>query len=282
MALDFDPTREPAAPKDAATVLIARDGVHTGIELFFVRRHARSAFLGGAVVFPGGKLDAADADPELHMRAAEPHGRSITFANSENHARALAWCACRETLEEAALLPATTPISDDVVQNMQQQLNDKERDASFAALLMTENIEVDVAQLVPFARWITPTAERRRYDTRFYLLRAPRGQQGRHDAKETTMGLWAAPTRMIDAHEAGDVFLAPPTLRALELLIETENVHAAIAVANAQSLLSICPVFVPGDEPYLALPGDPAHEIGEPRVDGAPRFSFRNGRFVSG
>ena len=77
--LDFDPNREAVPAKDAATVLIVRSGASRGVELFFVRRHAKSAFLGGAVVFPGGKLDAGDSAPELHARTNPAHARASSL-----------------------------------------------------------------------------------------------------------------------------------------------------------------------------------------------------------
>lgn len=77
--------------------------------------------------------------------------------------------------------------------------------------------------------------------------------------------------------------MAPPTTRALELLSSVASIEEAIALAEAQSLQPICPVFVPDEKaPFLALPGDPAHPIAERRIEGSTRFVLREGRFVSG
>lgn len=275
--LTFDPSKAPVRPKHAASVIIARDDV-AGPQVFCVRRHAKSAFLGGAVVFPGGKLDASDADEAWQDLANAPHPRAAAFADGVAPG-ALALCGSRETLEEAALLATLPSLRHEAVLAMQRELNGG---ADFRALLEQRGAVVDRAALVPFARWVTPEAESRRYDARFFILRAPDGQHGHHDEHETTMGIWATAAQMLEAHHGGHVFLAPPTLRIFELLGKCGDVEAVLAASAEQSLAPICPKFVPGDEPYLALPGDPAHDVHEPCVAGPTRFTLRDGRFVSG
>src|SRR5690606_35126604 len=133
----------------------------------------------------------------------------------------------------------------------------------------------------PFARWVTPRAEARRYDARFFMTELPAGQRGRHDDHETTSSVWATPARMLDAFMRGDVFLAPPTIRAFELLLGVRSSAEAIALCAAQSLAPICPELVSTDPPTLALPGDRAHSVREPAVAGPTRFVLRDGKFVS-
>jgi 8-oxo-dGTP pyrophosphatase MutT (NUDIX family) len=241
--------------------------------------------MGGAVVFPGGKLDPADravgqraALPARALEVAALHPRARLFADDADHAHALAVCACRESLEEAALLPSTPPLGDVAVRALRDRLA---REGDFAALLDEAGVKLDLAALVPFARWITPAAEQRRYDARFFMAALPTGQRGEHDARETTHSLWTAPARMLDAFMAGDVFLAPPTLRCLELLASVADLTSALALCAEQSLLPICPTFVPGDPPMLTIAGDPLHEVAERRVAGPTRFVLRDGKFVS-
>ncbi len=272
--LNFDPERPAPDPVDAATLLVVRAAAG-GIELFFVRRHAKSPFLGGAVVFPGGKLDPADRGfaraNGVAPRALEVPG----FAADADHALALAVCACRESLEEAGILPASPSADGAAVERIRAELGSR----PLAEALGERTI--DTRALVPFARWVTPKAESRRYDARFFLAAAPEGQRGRHDDHETVSGVWATPERMLAAFLTGDVFLAPPTLRAIELLLPLRTVDGALALAAEQSLLPICPTFVPGDPPMLAIPGDPQHEEKDRRVAGGTRFVLRDGRFVS-
>ncbi len=129
---------------------------------------------------------------------------------------------------------------------------------------------------------MTPEAESRRYDARFFLLELPLGQVGRHDEHETTMSFWARPTTVLQRFARGEIFLAPPTTRTLETLTAAPDVRAAFELAAQQSLRPICPHFVPDDvAPFLALPGDPAHAVRERRVNGPTRFVLRDARFVS-
>ncbi len=286
--LRFDPTNEPPPPRDSATVLFVRPaapseadteraagGGGTALEVFCVRRHAASPFLGGAVVFPGGKLDAADS--ECATDGVDERARA--FATSPEHALALAVCACRESLEEAGLVPTTPALDDDGVARARAALGSGETLARiFSTTLLGRRLRTSA--LVPFSRWVTPEAESRRYDARFFVARAPDGQRGQHDTRETTSGVWATPSRMLIAFERGDVLLAPPTLRCLELL-RGLSVDEALALAARQALAPICPLFVAGEAPMLVLPGDPYHAIAERRIDGPTRFVLRDGKFVS-
>ncbi len=274
-----------AVPTPAATVIVLR-AAGAGIEVFCVRRHADIAFLGGAVVFPGGKLDPADR--ELRGPFARGVGaRACAMVDgepgaAEGEATALAVAACREALEEAAIFPALDatgrPFDAASTLAMREKI---EGGTPLAVILAAHGARLDLGALVPFARWVTPEAERRRFDARFYLLPLPEGQVGAHDDKETTLGFWDTARGVLARFERGEVQLAPPTTRSLELLAEARSIAEAVTVAEAQTLLPVCPVFLAGDPPVLALPGDPAHPIREARLAGASRFVLRDGRFVS-
>lgn len=283
--LDFS-AQGPAKPVPAATVVIVRQLTSgDAIEIFCVQRHQGVAFMGGALVFPGGKLDPPDrAWPGAVAREPDPRGLLLVGDAEEPAAelRALAVAACREAVEEAAIVPALrpdgTPIGDADAVVVREAL---EGGLGLAAILAGREAALDLGALVPFARWITPEAEPRRYDARFFLLPLPAGQEGRHDGKETTRGFWDTPGGVLARFAAGEVQLAPPTTRCLELLQGAGSFADARAIAETQSLLPVCPTFVPEDPPALALPGDPAHPIQERRVEGPTRFVLRDGRFVS-
>jgi 8-oxo-dGTP pyrophosphatase MutT (NUDIX family) len=282
--LSFDPKRDPTVPRHASTVVVVRDGA-SGLEVFLVLRHTKSAFLGGAVVFPGGKLDPSDDDPAWGAQTTTPHPRAgMLVAAYEGHdaptARALAVAACRETLEEGRILPLDAPIADAEVEALRVALVASPGSLCAALTRLGRRLALDA--LVPWARWVTPGAEARRFDARFYLLELPAGQVGRHDEHETTMSFWGRPAEVLERFTRGEIVLAPPTTRTLELLASCPDVRAARALAMEQSLLPVCPSFQPGDEaPFLALPGDPTHEVRERRVSGPTRFVLRDGRFVS-
>jgi hypothetical protein len=137
-------------------------------------------------------------------------------------------------------------------------------------------VSLDLARLVPFARWTTPAQGSRRFDTRFYLAEAPAGQTALHDAHETTSAFWAAPAAVLDRFTRREVALFPPTHRSLELLAEVRSVADAIEIAERACLEVICPELVAqGDTLALVLPGDPEHGVREARVPGRSRYVLR-------
>jgi 8-oxo-dGTP pyrophosphatase MutT (NUDIX family) len=279
--LDLQIDREGVTPRDAATLVLVRDA-GAGLEVFCVERNKKSRFLGGAVVFPGGKLDAADASDawtDLVTEPRAPQASSEPFSTGPSHLRALAISACRETLEEAAMLPlAGGAASDDELGALRAKL--AAEPAALRAWLAERRLRIDLSALHPFARWITPTAESRRFDARFFLGVAPGGQSGAHDEHETTASYWAAPGEMLARFDRDEIQLAPPTHRILALLAGESSAAGAIALAGASCLDPICPRLVPlGDTLALALPGDPEHAVREPRAPGRSRFVLRGDRW---
>lgn len=275
MTLDFDPSRAGSAPRDAATVLLVRDDAARGLEVFCVQRSQASSFMGGAVVFPGGKVDAGDADPAWLERALFPESLPAGFSHP------LVVAACRETLEEAALLSAAPPVDDAEARAAQS------RSAGGFAAIFDGGRRLDARGFVPFARWITPVAESRRFDARFFLAVAPPGQLGAHDTRETIRSFWARPADVLADFARGDVTLFPPTHRTLEILASCKDSAAATAYARGACLDPICPKLVPqagdggeGDTMALVLPGDPEHDVGSARCPGRSRFVLRAGKWL--
>lgn len=280
--LDLKIDREGVPPKAAATLLVLRDG-DAGPEVFCVERNKASRFLGGALVFPGGKVDAADADVAfVGLSRGLPSSRD-GFADDEAHLRTLAVAALRESLEEAAIVPLARggPSHDALL-----TLRDTLKNQPFSRVLEEAGLVLDLSALHPFARWVTPIAEARRYDTRFFVCRAPHGQDGAHDDGETTASFWATPRAVLERFAEDAVMLAPPTHRCLEILATASDVSAALALAARADLRPICPGLVmqkteDGESTMaLVLPGDPEHAIPEPRVPGLSRYVYRAGKFV--
>ncbi len=280
--LEFDLGRPVAVPRDAATLVLVRDAPDDTLEAFCVERHIKSAFLGGALVFPGGKVDVADLDAGWSDRTTPP--RAASFAEGPAELRALAVAACREALEEAAILP----LADGTLSHEELLLlRARSKETSLLACLLERGLRVDLGALHPLARWVTPEAETRRFDARFFLAIAPAGQEGAHDAHETTASFWATPRATLDRFEAGAVQLAPPTHRTLELLAGVSTTEAAIRLADEANLEPICPRLVRHadgkvDTLALVLPGDPEHELREARVPGASRYVLRGERWMPG
>lgn len=282
--LDLDMNRPGVPPKDAATLVLVRDS-DAGLEVFCVERSRGSRFMGGAVVFPGGKLDPADADPAWAPLVTPPRAARPGFAEDDAHLRALAVAGCRESLEEAALLPlaggAASPAD---LLALREQM--KEKPEALRAFLAARGLRLDLGALHPFARWITPTAESRRFDARFFVAVAPEGHAGAHDEHETVTSFWITPSDLLRRFERGEVQLMPPTHRTIDHLAGCATSADVLAMAASTSLLPICPRFVKhvdaaGETLALVLPGDPDHDVREPRVAGPSRYVLRGDRWLS-
>jgi 8-oxo-dGTP pyrophosphatase MutT (NUDIX family) len=278
--LDFDFDRKAVEPKDAATLVLVRPS-HDAIEIFFVERHTKSAFMGGALVFPGGKVDATDSDPGWLACTTPP--RPQAFAEDEARARSFAVAACREALEEATILPLSgKTLTFDELVLLRKRIAEKQ--TSLLTHLLEHRLTMDLGSLHPLARWVTPVQEGRRFDARFFLAVAPEGQRGSHDDHETTASFWSTPERVLARFDLGEVQLAPPTHRTLEVLSKARTVDEAVGIAARADKEPICPRLVrhlaaEGETLALVLPGDPEHEVREPRVPGASRFVLRGERW---
>lgn len=226
----------PAEPIPAATVVVLRDALG-GPEVLMVRRHERAADFAGASVFPGGLVDPSDADPDLAPPAS---GFSLARALAalgeplaETEARSLYVAACRELFEEAGLLLAQRVDEDALRRLCERRAALQAGTERLAAALAREGCVLALARLTPFARWITPEFQKRRWDTRFFVAEAPEGQQAESDGTETSEAVWLHPAAALGAYRAGDHLLAPPTFRVLEELCDFSTVAAACAVLGS-------------------------------------------------
>jgi 8-oxo-dGTP pyrophosphatase MutT (NUDIX family) len=277
--LDLSLGRSAAPANDAATLVLVRDAGESGVEVFCVERNKKSRFVGGAIVFPGGKLDPSDAEGAWLALVTAPRRMRSGFAETEAHLRALAIAAVRETLEEAAIVHVAGGALDD---RAARALRDRHASdpGALCAFLSDRRLRLDLAALHPFARWVTPEAEARRYDTRFFLAVAPPGQLGAHDAHETMASFWATPAEVLRRFDAGDVQLVPPTHRSLEVLAGCRTSSEALALAENAALEAIRPRLVKQDDSLaLVLPGDPEHPDRTALVPGSSRYVLRGERW---
>lgn len=290
--LDLKADRDAVPPKDAATLVLVRgaagDSGRGEVEVFCVERNKQSRFMGGAIVFPGGKLDASDVLDEwtpLTTPPRLPSRGTVAFTSSDAHFRSLAIACARETLEEAAILH----VQDGTV--TQAELLGLRRELetipdALRAFLGKRGLRLDLTALHPLSRWITPTAESRRFDARFFLAIAPEGQVGLHDERETMASFWASPAEVLQRFEAGEVQLMPPTHRTIAMLADCTSTDAVLAMAASSCLDPICPRLVPhedesGETMALVLPGDPEHDVREERTPGGSRYVLRGDRWRS-
>lgn len=285
--LDLKADREAATPRDAATLVLVRPGPDArGVEVFCVERNKKSRFMGGAIVFPGGKLDGSDVLAEwtpLTTPPRLPERGNVPFTSSDAHFRSLAIAGARETLEEAAMLHVHDgKVTQEDLFALRKKLTAQPE--ALRAFLSKRRLRLDLGALRPFARWITPEAESRRFDARFFIAIAPEGQTGFHDEHETMASFWASPADVLKRFESGEVQLMPPTHRTIAVLAECATTDAVLEMADASCLDPICPRLVQqkdaaGETMALVLPGDPEHTVREERVPGASRYVLRGDRW---
>lgn len=116
-------------------------------------------------------------------------------------------------------------------------------------------------ELVPFARWITPAQIKTRFDTWFYLARAPEGAQPRVDAAEVVDFCWITPVDALAAGEAGRLFLVFPTIKQLQQLSGFGSAEELLAYARGREVAPIEPrVIGTGETARIVLPGEPGYE----------------------
>jgi 8-oxo-dGTP pyrophosphatase MutT (NUDIX family) len=191
-------------------------------------------------------------------------------------ARAVA--AIRETFEEAGVLLAASaaqPLTPSSLSEMRARLLDGD---DFGALLEQAELALELSALQPLARWITPESERTRFDTSFFLSRAPADQVACHDSKESVAGDWFAPAEALEAARHGRIRLAPPTALTLEGLLSAGSVDAALQLAASRTPPVVLPIIrAEGPEVVILYPGDPDHPVSRPAFAGPTRRVLRRG-----
>jgi 8-oxo-dGTP pyrophosphatase MutT (NUDIX family) len=273
-------------PLDSATVVMLRDGP-TGLEVLLLKRHAASSVLGGAFVFPGGKLDAADAHPDLLLRLdrtpAQLHAQLGEADLPEGKAASLFVAALREAFEESSMLLAHAAAGQSPANTLAAARQHLSQGLAFHAVLTQLNLTLHTEALVPWSRWITPrvpSVTNKRFDTRFFLAQAPADQVAAHDNHETTESIWLAPREALTRYWAGHIELAPPQIMSLSHLHRFGNAASALASAQRQKPPTIQP------EPFdqegmrvICYPGDERHSLRDRVLPGPTRLHFRNRRF---
>jgi 8-oxo-dGTP pyrophosphatase MutT (NUDIX family) len=232
----------PAVPRDAATVILLRQALPVdeggGVEAFLLRRTAELEFAPGAYVFPGGSVDRSDADPGLGWAGPDPAEFAALLDVPPDRARALVCAAVRETFEESGVLLAGAS-HDDLVSDSAALAADRHAllagTASLAEVLSRRGLVLRTDLLTPWARWITPEASPRRFDTWFFAAALPPGQaataapEGHADPGESESGAWLRPASALEAARAGQMTLLPPTAVTLGELARHADVPAILA-----------------------------------------------------
>jgi len=270
------------AARAASSVVLLRDGAD-GLEVFMVKRHGLSDVLGGAYVFPGGKVDVADADPQVLERLRAPLG-SLHAALGEPDIDAAAAAgffvaACRETLEEAGVLLAEGAGA------KQAQLAQARagEGLGFGEILAQVECRLDWMNVVPWSRWITPLVPalfNKRFDARFFLATVPNDQEAHHDNHEAVGSLWLRPRAALAQYWAGEINLAPPQIMSMVALARHARVVDVFAAARGRRPPVIQPeAFAHELGHALAFPGDVRHPVAERALPGPSFLVYRNKRY---
>ncbi len=257
----------PAEPKASASVILL-DAARGGDEpfgLFLLKRRTGSSFMPNRFVFPGGKVEPFDGGEPLADQT-------------------LRTCALRELWEEAGVILASDPAAAALAEAPlrgkalvaleagQKSLNEAMADLGLQPALDT---------LIPYARWITPTARPQRFDTMFYLALMPEGQKATSDLKETSQGLWLGPALALAENQAGRVELAPPQVRLLGELAAHASLDDLFDSARQASLEPVQPfLWINGKERVIFLPWDPDYPAGEPKTPAQPSPAHLCSRLV--
>ena len=245
-------TVAPARP--AATVIVLRPAAASPFEVLLVRRNDQVAFMAGAYVFPGGRVDDTDDAPDLDDRTAIRRCLDLSPADEARYRIA----AIRELLEEAGVLLARSAggfADQETTTAVRASLPAR---SSLVAHLARHGLTAALDAVMPFAHWVTPEIESRRYDTRFLMACVPESQEASHDAGETTALEWLSPSASLARAERGEIMLPPPTWTTLHQLSRLASIDAAWQWASTTPMIRIQPGFLrDGSVSTLTLPGDP-------------------------
>ena len=238
-------------PIPAATMIVVRECAGAAPELLMVERAQGMAFAPGALVFPGGRIDAAD-------RAL---GEALGI-------EAAAVAAVRETLEETAVPVGLAPVPTDAEAiEIQRALV---ADQPFAALLNATGLRIDAEVLTPFARWVPKFHAVRRFDTLFFVTRCPPGEWSPRVIEGECAGAqWLSATQVLEREESGRARLIFPTRRTLERLAQHGSFEAIRADALAHPIEPVTPWVEERDgEKFITIPPHLGFPVTQERLDG--------------
>ena len=248
--------RTPVESRPASTVILLRDTA-AGPEVYLLRRQRSMAFAAGMTVFPGGRVDATDATIADSWSGPSPAWFADRLGCSADTAAAYVAAAVRETFEESGVLLAG-PSSSSVVGDTTgadweaDRIALETRELGFAEFLHGRGLVLRADLLGPWAHWITPEFEPKRYDTCFFVAALPAGQITRDVTSESDQVAWMRPADAVAAVEAGELLMLPPTYVCCRELTPYADVAASLAAAGDREIRAVMPtVRVDGDDAYL-------------------------------
>lgn len=265
----------PVFPAPAATCVPLRepaDSAGRAPEIFLVRRHQRASFMAGAYVFPGGRVDDADAGADDSWCDGLEAARARWPDLAPAVAVAYHVAAARELFEEAGVLVGRDATGRFVAESDDDQTarlaasraGVHEGTTTLRAVIGREGLRLALDALLPLAHWVTPAVEAKRFDARFFVTRVPDGQRARHDAAETTHGAWMTAAEALERCRRAEISLPPPTWSTLADLARFNSVDAVLHSTRDRVIHRREPRFVEEHgRPMLVLPGDPLYPAPE-------------------
>jgi 8-oxo-dGTP pyrophosphatase MutT (NUDIX family) len=248
-----EPVTAPAAPRPAATIVLLRDS-DEGMEVLLMKRSRSAGFVPGAYVFPGGRVDGSDAQPDLLERldhlSHRAAGERLALVDQDPPAIAYYLAALREAFEETGILfgvlsdgsAPPTAAEDPAIDSMREALMNDE--ISFAQAISSLDCRIDGHSIEYIAHWITPLAEPRRYDTRFFAAKVGAGSTPIIDPREMTDAIWLDPSEALRRCDDGRLPMVFPTIRTIEGLARYTTADAALEGFRGSEVRTILPRLV--------------------------------------
>ncbi|HEX6249310.1 MAG TPA: NUDIX hydrolase [Nocardioidaceae bacterium] len=259
----LDGTSTPVEPRNAATIVLLREGAAAepgALQVYLLRRHLDMAFAGGMAVFPGGGVDPRDFDHAVAWVGPPPEEWATRMGVDVPLARALVCAAVRETFEESGVLFAG-PTADSIVEDTTgpDWENDRRRlearELSFTDFLAQRGLTLRADLLRVWGAWLTPVFEPRRYMTWFFVAELPPGQETRDVSTESDDVTWMPVREAITAADREQMLVLPPQYVTFLELFDHPTPRDALAAAAGRDLQCIEPTgSVEGDQAYIALP----------------------------
>jgi 8-oxo-dGTP pyrophosphatase MutT (NUDIX family) len=256
--------QQPVTPRPAATVLLVRDR-DGGPEVYLLRRTASMSFAAGFFVFPGGSVDDRDRDlpPEAWV-GPPPTQWADRLGCDTSLAQALVCAAVRETFEESGVVLAgadrESVVADTSGEDWEaDRIALLDRSLSLAQLLRRRDLMLRADLLRPWAHWITPEVEPKRFDTRFFVAALPEGQRTRDVGGEADRVVWMRPNDALDRERRGELSMLPPTIAALTGLADCADVAAVLRAGDEREISPVLPkIRLEADDSIrFVLPHDP-------------------------
>jgi len=236
-----------------------------------LQRTLAAVFAKGMYVFPGGRVDANDNEDQLEAVCDGLDDEEASALLGIPNGGLSYWVAAiRECFEEAGVLLARPTSSNELIRfdtdtALQNRFNAARHEIhdgkmSLVELCTTESLRLVTDNIHYVSHWITPLGEPRRFDTRFFIARAPEAQEPLHDDNETIASLWVSPIEALDRHARGDLAMIPPTTSNLQFLAPhgttTDALNAAKKIGTPTAILPKLKTDADGKVIGIAMPGD--------------------------